>query len=187
MRGKKSISPTKTPQPQTPTHYTKTTYTNKPGVARPALAGLRSNKKPRHASSIFQLITHSQQARCYTRSNIPNPIQEFAKHMNLSIWTILIIFIVCVVLAFPLAILISAALGALVILIERLTIRCPSCNARKMRSMNWLRVNSTDNIWSMSFFLCLACGKRWLRINSQKTWEDASDPKYDHAYRPKSP
>jgi hypothetical protein len=72
------------------------------------------------------------------------------------------VFVVGVLLAFPVAIGICAALGGFLMAVDRLTTGCPGCRLR--------------------FYLCRACGGRWFWSKDDRAWQDASSPDFAWAF-----
>src|SRR5436305_15028919 len=81
------------------------------------------------------------------------------------------LFILGVLLAFPLAIGICVALGGELLALDRLTTRCPRCGKRRMRLINGIRGKG----W---FYRCLACEGRWF-WSGYRAWREASSPHFD--------
>lgn len=92
------------------------------------------------------------------------------------------LFFFGVVLAFPLAILICALLGGVLMAYDRLTTRCPVCQARKMKRINAIRETYPTGEGTGSFYLCSACGRRSFWSNDDNAWEDATANHFDHFY-----
>jgi len=91
-----------------------------------------------------------------------------------SIWLIVLFFVVGVILAFPTAILISAGLGALIKFITEPAI-CPRCGSRSLVQTDFIRattlVNGRRAPDSWSLHNCKECNAR-LRFH-RKQWFDA--------------
>jgi hypothetical protein len=91
-------------------------------------------------------------------------------------WQVIGLFLVGCVLAFPLAILISAFLGWLLKIIGT---KCPKCQRRTLEL--WWSVLSNPRPSPM-FYKCANCGARYM--TGDRGWEDASSPEFDEKYEP---
>lgn len=100
-------------------------------------------------------------------------------------WTILIL-LVGLVLAFPLAIAISAALGFVLTTADRWTTRCPNCGARKLRNVNGIRETYPTNEGTGTFYACDVCQHRAFWSNDDRGWQDANASEFDDYYRPRA-
>ena len=92
------------------------------------------------------------------------------------------VFVVGVLLAFPLAIAICTALGGVLVALDRLTTRCPGCGQRRMRCTNGIRTTYPSHRGTGLFYLCRACGGRWFWSNDERAWQDASSPDFGWAF-----
>ena len=83
-------------------------------------------------------------------------------------WQIAAVFAAGVLLAFPLAVLLTVAVGWPLLRVRRIFNPCPMCGARKLKCVNFLRC-----LHPPSFYLCEACGSRlkWCR----QEWTAATD------------
>jgi hypothetical protein len=71
-------------------------------------------------------------------------------------WLAIGLFALGIVLAFPTAVLISAAAGAV---ISRRREHCPACGQRRLRWVQLIRRGRARESWS--YFLCESCGARY--------------------------
>jgi hypothetical protein len=92
------------------------------------------------------------------------------------------LFVLGVLLAFPLAIGICATLGGVLMVADRLTTRCPGCGQRRMRCTNGIRETYPTGRGTGRFYLCGACGGRWFWSNDDGTWRNASSPNFEWAF-----
>lgn len=83
-------------------------------------------------------------------------------------WLIAVIFAVGVILAFPLAILLTVAVGWPLLKLAQFLNPCPKCGARKLRWVNGLRCPHPP-----SFYECDGCGVK-LKWQSAK-WSEATN------------
>jgi hypothetical protein len=95
---------------------------------------------------------------------------------------IAIALVVGVLLAFPIAILLCACLGWVLMTLDRATTRCPGCNARQMRCANGIRETYPTGRGTGKFYLCEACKRRWFWSNDDRCWRDADDSDFDWAF-----
>jgi hypothetical protein len=92
------------------------------------------------------------------------------------------LFVLGVLLAFPLAIGICVTLGGILMVADRLTTRCPGCGQRRMRCTNGIQETYPTGRGTGRFYLCGACGDRWFWSNDDGTWRNASSPNFEWAF-----
>jgi len=92
------------------------------------------------------------------------------------------VFALGVLLAFPLAVAICTCLGWMLVTIDRLTTRCPTCGVRRMRLTNGSRETYPSGRGTGRFYLCEACRRRWFWSNDDWAWQNASDRDFEWAY-----
>ena len=92
------------------------------------------------------------------------------------------VFVVGLLLAFPIAIGVCAALGSIFMAVDRLTIRCPSCGQRQLRCTNGIHETYPTGRGTGNFYLCGACGGRWFWSNDDRAWQNASAPEFAWAF-----
>lgn len=103
--------------------------------------------------------------------------------LSVTLESAIIVFVIGLILAFPLAVAICAFLGGMFIAVDRLITRCPVCHARSMRTANAIRETYPTAVGTGRFYVCRACGKRSFWSNDSREWKDASDSAFDWAYR----
>lgn len=107
------------------------------------------------------------------------------------LWEYLAIFgvlIAGVVLAFPMAIGLCTALGAVLCLLDHLTTVCPGCGARrKMACISAIRTSYPNNCGTGRFYQCKNCQSRWLWSDKERVWQDASSADFDCWYAQGAP
>jgi hypothetical protein len=86
------------------------------------------------------------------------------------------VFVLGVLLAFPVAIGVCATLGGILMTVDRLTTRCPGCDQRQMRQTNGICETYPTGRGTGRFYLCRSCGGRWFWSNDDRGWVDASSP-----------
>ena len=96
-------------------------------------------------------------------------------------------FVVGALFAFPLAIAVCAALGGVLMAVDRLTTRCPGCGLRRMCQTNGIRTTYPTGRGTGKFYLCRAGGGRWFWSNDARAWRDASSPGFAWAFIEEGP
>src|SRR5262245_23204553 len=104
----------------------------------------------------------------------------------MSTWQLAVLFVIGVLLAFPLAICICAFLGFLLQTYQRRTTPCPDCAKYQMRWVNCIKETYPDGRNTGAFYVCDACCRRWFWSNDDRGFRDASGAEYDQWY-PRTP
>ena len=100
-------------------------------------------------------------------------------------WLILIV-LGGIILAFPLAIAICAALGFVLMTVERLRTPCPKCGARKLKNVNGIRETYPTGKGTGTFYVCEVCAHRVFWSNDDRAWQDANAQEFDSWYQPRA-
>lgn len=87
-------------------------------------------------------------------------------------------FAVGVLLAFPAAIAVCSALGAVLMAADRLTTACPDCGQKRMRHTDSVRTTYPSHRGTGQFYVCEACGGQWFWSNDHRAWRNASTPDF---------
>lgn len=103
---------------------------------------------------------------------------------GMSIWLIIIVFVLGILAAFPLAIGICSVLGAIVLAVERLTTRCPACGSRSMKHVNSIRETYPTGKGTGRFYSCQSCHRNWFWSRDEEDWREASAEEIDRWFFP---
>jgi hypothetical protein len=102
----------------------------------------------------------------------------------MAVWLIILVFAGGILLAFPFAIGLCTLLGFVLLTIDRMTTRCPSCGDRAMRIVNGIRETFPTGEGTGWFYACVSCGRRSFWSNDDRVWQDASGTGFDRWYMP---
>jgi hypothetical protein len=95
---------------------------------------------------------------------------------------ILVLLIVGIVLAVPMAIGISAALGFIIVTVHRWSTPCPKCGAHKLSGVDFIRETYPTGKGTGTFYRCENCHHRAFWSNDDRGWRDANAQEFDDYY-----